>query len=98
METETIGNGPGAGLKFAHLAAKAAEGKILADDFVEIGKRKAQRMIRRGREAGEDYLDDATHHIKHHPWQAVGIAAGAGVVVGLLFGWTCSRACARAHK
>ena len=24
----------------------------------------------------EDYLDEATHHIKHHPWQAVGIAAG----------------------
>ena len=91
MRTETIENGASTGLKFAHLAAKAAEGKILAEDLVEIGKRKAQRMVRRGRAAGEDYLDEATHHIKHHPWQSVGIAAGIGVVVGLLFGWSCSR-------
>ena len=50
-------------------------------------------MIRRGREAGEDYLDETTHYVKHHPWQSVGIAAGVGAFVGLLFGWTCSRAC-----
>ena len=93
MRTETIETGASAALKFAHLTAKAAEGKILAEDLVEIGKRKAQRMVRRGREAGEDYLDEATHHIKHHPWQAVGIAAGVGAIVGLLFGWSCSRAC-----
>ena len=92
MKTETIENGTSTGLRFAHLAAKAAEGKILAEDLVEIGKRKAERMVRHGREAGEDLLDDATHHIKHHPWQAVGIAAGLGAIVGLLFGLTCSPA------
>lgn len=92
MQTETVENGTSTGLKFAHLAAKAAEGKMLAEDFVEIGKRKAQRMIRRGREAGEDCLDETTHCIKHHPWQSVGIATGVGALVGLLFGWTCSRA------
>jgi ElaB/YqjD/DUF883 family membrane-anchored ribosome-binding protein len=95
MRTETIENGASAGVKLAHLAAKAAEGRILAEDLVEIGKRKAQRMVRRGREAGEDYLDEATHHIKHHPWQAVGIAAGVGAIVGLLLGWSCSRSCKR---
>ena len=92
MRTETIENGTSTGLKLAHLAAKAAEGKILAEDLAEIGMRKAERMVRHGREAGEDLLDDATHHIKHHPWQAVGIAAGVGAIVGLLFGLTCSRA------
>ena len=49
MRTGTIENGASAGLKLAHLAAKAAEGKILAEDLVEIGKRKAQRIVRRGR-------------------------------------------------
>ncbi len=93
MRAETIEKDASTGLKFAHMAAKAAEGKILAEDLVEIGKRKAERMVRHGREAGEDLLDDATHHIKHHPWQSVGIAAGVGAVVGLLFGLTCSRAC-----
>jgi ElaB/YqjD/DUF883 family membrane-anchored ribosome-binding protein len=92
METATVENGKSTESKFAHLAARAAEGKMLAEDFAEIGKRKAQRMIRRGREAGEDYLEEKTHYVKHHPWQSVGIAAGVGVIVGVLFGWTCSRA------
>jgi ElaB/YqjD/DUF883 family membrane-anchored ribosome-binding protein len=93
MQTATIEHGTSTGVKFAHLTARAVEGKTLAEDFVEIGKRKAQRMIRRGRETGEDYLDETTHYIKHHPWESVGIAAGAGAFVGLLFGWSCSRAC-----
>jgi len=93
METATVESGRSTGSKFAHLAATAAEGKMLAEDFAEIGKRKAQRMIRRGLEAGEDCLDETTHYVKHHPWQSVGIAAGVGAFVGVLFGWTCSRAC-----
>jgi ElaB/YqjD/DUF883 family membrane-anchored ribosome-binding protein len=92
METATVENGKSTESKFAHLAARAAEGKMLAEDFADIGKRKAQRMIRRGREAGEDYLDETTHYLKHHPWQSVGIAAGVGALVGVLLGWTCSRA------
>lgn len=98
MRTETIENGATAGVRFAHLAAKAAEGKILAEDLVEIGKRKAERMVRHGREAGEDLLDDATHHIKHNPWQSVGIAAGVGAFVGLLLGLSCSRAVSRERR
>ena len=93
MQTATIENDTSTGLKFAHLAARAAEGKTLVEDLAEIGKRKAQRMMRRGREAGEDYLEETTHYLKHHPWQSVGIAAGVGAFVGLLFGWTCSRVC-----
>jgi ElaB/YqjD/DUF883 family membrane-anchored ribosome-binding protein len=92
MKTATVENNTGAAFKIAHLTAKAAEGKMLAEDLVEIGKRKAQRAIRRGRVAGEDYLDETTHYVKHHPWQSVGIAAGVGAFVGLLFGWTLSRA------
>lgn len=91
METATNEIATGTAAKLAHLTAKAAEGKMLAEDLVEIGKRKAQKAIRRGREAGEDYLDDTTHYIKHNPWQAVGIAAGVGTLVGLLFGVMCSR-------
>ena len=93
MQTETIENGTRTGFEFAHLAATVAAGKKLAEDFAEMGERKAKRMIRRGREAGEDCLDETTHYIKHNPWQSVGIAAGIGTFAGLLFGWTCSRVC-----
>ena len=71
MQTITAENGKSTGFKLAHLGAKAAEGKILAEDLVDIGKRKAQRAIRRGYSAGEDYLDESTYYIKHHPWQSV---------------------------
>lgn len=86
METATKNDG-GAALKLAHLAAKATEGKELAEDLVEIGKRKAQRIYRRGYETAEDYLDDSKHYIKHNPWRAVGIALGVGLCLGFFSGF-----------
>ena len=91
MRTAIVENGRNTGIKLGHLAAKAAEGKILAEDLVDVGKRKAQRLIRKGREAGEDYLDDATHCIKHNPWQAVGVALGVGLTLGFLSGFLTRR-------
>ncbi len=85
--TTNVENGKNTGLKLGHLAAKAAEGKIIAEDLVEIGKRKAQRMIRHGYEAGEDYIDETKHYIKHNPWQSVGIALGVGLTLGFLGGF-----------
>ena len=91
METATVQNGKSTGFKLAHLTAKAAEGKLLAEDLVEIGKRKAQRMIRRSYEAGEDYLDESTRYIKHHPWQTVGVAMAVGLSLGFLGGFLSRR-------
>lgn len=87
MRTAIVENGRSAGIKLGHLAAKAAEGKILAEDLVEVSKRKAQRLIRKGYEAGEDYLDDTTHYIKHHPWQSLGVALGVGITLGFFSGF-----------
>lgn len=85
--TTTVANGKSTGIKLTHLAAKAAEGKILAEDLVDIGKRKAQRMIRHGMDAGEDYLDETKRYIKHHPWPSVGVALGVGLTLGFLGGF-----------
>lgn len=86
MRTATVENGKSTGFKLAHLTAKASDGKILAEDLMEIGKRKAQRLVRRGYEAGEDYLDETTHYIKHHPWQSIGVALAVGLSLGFLGG------------
>ena len=91
MRTATVENGKSTGTKLAHLAAKATEGKILAEDLVDIGKRKAQRMIRRGYAAGEDYLDDTTYYIKHNPWQSLGVALAVGLSLGFLGGFLSRR-------
>ena len=86
MRTATVEDGKSTGIKLAHLAAKAAEGKILAEDLVDIGKRKAQRLARQGYELGEDYLDESRRYIKHNPWQSVGVALGAGLALGFIAG------------
>lgn len=92
METTTaVTNGKHIGIKLGHLAAKAVEGKVIAEDLVEIGKRKAQRIVRRGKEAGEDYLDDTKHYIRHHPWHSVGVALGVGLTLGFLGGFLSRR-------
>ena len=91
MRTATVENGKSTGTKLAHLAAKATEGKILAEDLVDIGKRKAQRMIRRGYAAGEDYLDDTTYYIKRNPWQSLGVALAVGLSLGFLGGFLSRR-------
>ena len=91
MQTTTVQNGKSTGFKLAHLTAKAAEGKELAEDLVEVGKRKAQRMIKRGYEATEDCLDENKHYIKHNPWQSVGLALGVGLSLGFLGGFLSRR-------
>jgi len=85
--TTTVANGKSTGVKLAHLAAKAAEGKILAEDFVDISKRKAQRLMRRGIDATEDCMDETKRYIKHNPWQSVGVALGVGLTLGFLGGF-----------
>ena len=87
MRTAIMENGRSTGIKLGHLAAKAAEGKILAEDLVDIGKRKAQRIIRKGYEAGEDYADETKRYIKHHPWQSLGVAIGVGLTIGFFGGF-----------
>ena len=86
MRTATVEDGKSTGIKLAHLAAKAAEGKVIAEDLVDIGKRKAQRFVRQGYEMGEDYIDESRRYIKRNPWQSVGVALGVGLLLGFVAG------------
>ena len=91
MRTAILENGKHAGIKFGHLAAKAVEGKVLAEDLVDIGKRKAQKLIRKGYEAGEDYVDETKRYIKHHPWQSLGVVLSVGLTLGFIGGFLSRR-------
>jgi ElaB/YqjD/DUF883 family membrane-anchored ribosome-binding protein len=86
MRTATVEDGKSAGIKLAHIAAKAAEGKVIAEDLVDIGKRKAQRLVRQGYELSEDYIDESRRYIKRNPWQSVGVALGVGLALGFVAG------------
>jgi ElaB/YqjD/DUF883 family membrane-anchored ribosome-binding protein len=91
MPTTTVQNGKSTALNLDHLAAKAAGGKMLAEDLVDIGKRKAQRIVRKGFETGEDYLDESKRFIKHNPLRSVGVALGVGLTLGFLSGFLSRR-------
>ena len=93
MESRTVENVTDAAINLEHLTHQVAKAKVLIDDVLEDGKRKAGRMLKRGVVTAEDYVEDTTYFIKRHPWQSVAAALGLGACVGLLAGWLTMRTC-----
>ena len=59
--------------------AKAAVAETLDD-----GAAAARRLLKRGRYAVEDGLEEAAHNIKQHPFRSLAIGFAAGAALGLL--------------
>jgi|SRR5271170_2628316 len=55
-------------------------------ETLEEGRISAERLLRRGRDAAESCLDDATYQVKRNPVTAVALAFGAGAIAAALFG------------
>lgn len=53
------------------------------EQTVEQGKAKLNALQEGLRNATEDVAREADYFVHEHPWQAVGIAAGVGLIVGL---------------
>ncbi len=94
MESKVVENLTDAGINLAHLTHEVSKSKVLIDDVLEDGKRKAER----GFVAAEDCVEDTTYFIKRHPWQSVGAAVGVGAAIGLLAGWLTARTCAMSRQ
>ena len=78
----------------AHTSHEARALKTIAQDAIEDGTHAARRALRTVKHRLEDLGDlqeEAIHRVKRQPLRAVGIAAAAGVVVGLAVGWMGSR-------
>ncbi len=58
----------------------------------------SKRALRSIRAKADDLLDDATHEVKHHPWQAVGISLGLGVLLGVGAGFLLGRMAPRSRR
>ena len=76
----------------AHLAHEARLLKTLASDAVEDGIHAAERAITRGAHQVEDLRDAAAYRVKKAPLLSIALAAGAGMLVGIVVGWFGSRA------
>jgi ElaB/YqjD/DUF883 family membrane-anchored ribosome-binding protein len=68
-----------------------------AGDKVDEVRTRAEKTIKQARariDAAEheavrrvkEIADDAEGYVREHPWQALGVAAGVGLILGLLMG------------
>jgi ElaB/YqjD/DUF883 family membrane-anchored ribosome-binding protein len=68
----------------AHVAHEAKMFTSLASDAVEDGVHAAKRVVTRGAHNLEDLRDTTEYRIKRAPFAAIGLAFGAGVVLGMI--------------
>jgi ElaB/YqjD/DUF883 family membrane-anchored ribosome-binding protein len=74
----------------AHFSHEVRLMKSMARDAGEEGVHAAKRVLRRvQREIGrlQDVKDEAAYRVKREPLNAVGIAAGTGLLLGAVVGW-----------
>ncbi len=83
-----------------HTAEQVAKAGLKVDQIkekvtnaFEDGMVDARRMVRRGRYAAEDLVEDTAHMIKKDPWVSVGVTFGVGVVLGATIGWLLGHKC-----
>jgi ElaB/YqjD/DUF883 family membrane-anchored ribosome-binding protein len=50
----------------------------------EDGPESAARLWNQARESGEDLFYQVNRHVRRHPWKAVAVALGAGLMLGAL--------------
>lgn len=98
METRVVENVTDAAINLAHLTHEVSKAKVLIDDVLADGKRKAERLVKRGFVATEDCVENTTYFIKRHPWQSIGIALGMGATIGVLAGLLATRSCAMSRQ
>lgn len=61
--------------------------RSIVTDTVENGVRSANQVIKHGRQAAEDAIEEAKHAVKQKPFQSLGAAFSVGVLTGGLLAW-----------
>lgn len=72
--------------EFAQVGTRIEELKDNASRIVEDGINDAKRIVKRGRHAAEDIIEDTAHMIKHDPFGSVGVTFGVGFGLGAIVG------------
>jgi ElaB/YqjD/DUF883 family membrane-anchored ribosome-binding protein len=78
----------------AQTSHEARQLKSIVEDAIENGAHAAKRTVKVVQRRIDDLKDEAVHRVKRQPIKAVGIAAAAGLFIGVALGWMGSR-CAR---
>jgi len=61
-----------------------SDAKAAVFETLDDGKFAAERLLKRGRYALEDGVEETAHQIKRHPFGSLAIAFAAGAALGLL--------------
>jgi ElaB/YqjD/DUF883 family membrane-anchored ribosome-binding protein len=79
------------GERLEEMAQNASRLKSSVAESVEGNLHRVRRAAKRSWYGAEDLKENTAHKVKRHPFEAVGIAAGAGFAIGALVGWTATR-------
>jgi ElaB/YqjD/DUF883 family membrane-anchored ribosome-binding protein len=60
------------------------DAKAAVSAKLEDGKIAAERLLKRGRYALEDGINETAHNVRRHPFGSLAIAFAAGTVLGFL--------------
>jgi ElaB/YqjD/DUF883 family membrane-anchored ribosome-binding protein len=63
---------------------KMTEARSKSRQSLETAKTRLHAAEKAALRHGEDAVSATEDYVKHNPWQAVGIAAGVGLVLGVL--------------
>ena len=66
------------------LAKNVDRAKAAVSDTIEDGKMAAERLMKRGRYAVENTLEQRIHEIRRNPMKALALTFTSGLVVGFL--------------
>ena len=72
--------------QIAHVGLTVEKLKENASHVIEDGIADAKRMVKKGRYAAEDLVDDTAHYIKKDPFRSVGVTFGVGFGLGAIVG------------
>jgi ElaB/YqjD/DUF883 family membrane-anchored ribosome-binding protein len=65
---------------------KISEARARATESVKLARERLQSADVEARRRAREMMGDAEVYVKDNPWQSLGIAAAAGLVLGLLLG------------
>jgi len=80
------------GEKIAEAVSDIENAKAALSEVVDEGKEAARRAFKRGRRAAEDLDEEAVRGVRQHPRTTVAVTFGIAMGAGLLLGWLFGRA------